>query len=307
MTLLFPLPYVFAYLCNKSGPDAPHIISQASYAQNALRYPYDYKLFHPNIHCETCQFPKLARSKHCSRCDACVARADHHCIWINNCLGRGNYKFFLALLLTTALLLVYTVQLAYLTLMPQMRDHFVRYPAQHAKPNFQLFGNQLGNSKGWWRASQPLEWVSSALDSFNTALIVGGVTRSGIGLLAFITTPLPAGLLAYHVYLVWTGMTTNENYKWSEWCADIAEGLTYTAPVVGNDESGRLYVPQQWPKRSRQILVRTDDGKQPYGLPPDIRAIVGEHAEWRRCKSFKELDNTYDLGPWRNLMNVLFD
>jgi palmitoyltransferase len=62
ITLFLPLPYIFAYLCNKPGPDAPHIISPASYAQNASRYPYDYKLFHPNINHKTCQFPKPARS-----------------------------------------------------------------------------------------------------------------------------------------------------------------------------------------------------------------------------------------------------
>ena len=149
--------------------------------------------------------------------------------------------------------------------------------------------------------------MNGTLDAFNTALIVGGVTRSGVGLLALITAPLPAGLLAYHVYLVWTGMTTNESHKWSEWRAGLAEGSAYIAPIVDNDESGRQSAPQQWPKRSQQILVSTLDGLPPQNLPPEIKAIVGEHVEWQRCRSFKELDNTYDLGPWRNLMDVLFD
>lgn len=198
------------------------------------------------------------------------------------------------------------MQLAYLTLVPQVRDHFVRYPTQHAKPSFLILGDKLGDSDSWWRASQALTWMNGALDAFNTALIVGGVSRSGVGLLALITAPLPAGLLAYHIYLVWTGMTTNESHKWSEWRAGFAEGSAYTAPIVDNDESGHQDAPQ-WPKRSQQILVSTIDFLPPQNLRPEIKAIVGEHVEWRRCKSFKELDNTYDLGPLCNLMDVLFD
>lgn len=257
------------------------------------------------MNCKTCQFPKPARSKHCSLCRACVARADHHCVWVNNCLGRGNYKYFLALLLSTTSLLAYTAQLAYLTVAPQVNDHFTRYPIQQAKLSVPLLTNAVDDGRGW-RSDQVLVLISGFLNTFNTALILGGIARSGVGLLALITAPLPAGLLAYHAYLVWAGMTTNESVKWNNWRAELADGSGYIAPIVDNDESSQC-APHRWPKRSRQILVRTSDGLPPRNLQPEIKAVVGEHAEWRWCRSLNEVDNVYDLGPWRNLMDLLLD
>jgi len=204
-------------------------------------------------------------------------------------------------------LLVYTALLAYLTLAPQVRDHFVQYPIQHAKPSALQLGNQPNDGEVWWWADQAFAWIIGYIDVIDKALVIGGVARSGVGLLALINAPLPACLLAYHAYLVWMGMTTNESNKWSNWRAELAEGSAYIAPIVGNDESDSQHAPQQWPKRSRQILVRTSDGLPPRNLQPEVKAVVGEHVEWRRCLNFKEVDNTYDLGPWRNLMDVLFN
>lgn len=309
--LLLPLPYIFTYLCNKSSLDAPHIITPASYAQNISRYPYDYKLFHPNMHCTICQFSKPARSKHCSLCRVCVARADHHCIWVNNCLGWGNYKHFLALLLSTTVVLAYTAWLAYLTLAPQVRDHFVRDPAWHAEPSILLFNNQPGDGGGGW-ANRVLVRIDSWLDTLATALLVGGVARGAVGLLALLIAPLPAGLLAYHAYLVWVGTTNNESGKWRNWREEVADGLAYVAPIVGIDESSqstqhRWEEKSAWPKRSRQFLVLTSDGLPPRNLQPEIKAVVGKHAEWRRCRSLKEVDNIYNLGVWQNLRDILLN
>ena len=46
-------------------------------------------------------------------------------------MGRGNYKYFLALLLGTTLLLSYGAYLAYSTLKPEVNHHFKQYPYWH--------------------------------------------------------------------------------------------------------------------------------------------------------------------------------
>jgi hypothetical protein len=42
-------------------------------------------------------------SRHCKFCDKCVHRFDHHCRWLNNCVGSGNYRDFVAVLVSTLL------------------------------------------------------------------------------------------------------------------------------------------------------------------------------------------------------------
>jgi palmitoyltransferase len=129
-------------------------------------------------------------------------------------------------------------------------------------------------------------------------------------LLALFTAPLPAALLAYHVYLVWAGMTTSECGKWSDWREEVTDGSAYVAPINYNESSRaqhRWDEKSTWPKRSRQFLVLTNDGLPPRNLQPEIKAVVGEYAQWRRCRNLKEVDNIYNLGVWRNLRDVLFN
>ena len=261
-----------------------------------MHYPYDYQLFHPNIMCRTCMFPKPARSKHCSLCRACVARADHHCIWVNNCLGRGNYKYFLALLLSTSVLLAYGAFLAYLTLAPQIRSHFDSYPHWHVS-------DYAGRTDFLGRVVFRLDtW----LDVLATAFDVGGICRGGVGFLALLTSPLPAGLLAYHVYLVWAGMTTNESGKWSDWKEDVADNLVWSTDVYPH---GQPYEQPwaKWPKRSGTFLVLTNDGREPRLVAEEITSVVAgrEKANWRRVYSMKDLVNIYDLGMWANMWESL--
>lgn len=304
--LLF-LPYLFARLCNITTPDSPHVINHANLKQQLLAYPYDYKLYHPNIECRTCEIPKPARSKHCSLCRMCVARADHHCIWVNNCLGRGNYKYFIALLTSISVLLFYGSYLAWSTLKPEVLQHFQQNPEWHElewENSTDIVGRFLGFG----------EW---ALDIMGTSFLVGGISRGGVGFLMILTSPLPTALLLYHVYLLWTGMTTNESGKWSDWSEDMADGLAYmteidrkeSLPIASDKEDSwhahdNVWKHSTWPKRSEQFLVVTGDGQYPRNLQPELQAIVGD-AEWRRCYKLKEVDNVYDLGFWENVKYLM--
>lgn len=53
--------------------------------------------------CTTCRVYRPLRAKHCAHCDRCVFRFDHHCTLLGNCVGLGNYRSFLALVLTCTL------------------------------------------------------------------------------------------------------------------------------------------------------------------------------------------------------------
>ena len=50
--------------------------------------------------CTICNASVQGGSKHCGFCNRCVFRFDHHCKWLNNCVGQGNYRLFVALILT---------------------------------------------------------------------------------------------------------------------------------------------------------------------------------------------------------------
>lgn len=152
------------------------------------------------------------------------------------------------------------------------------------------------------------------------AVNVGGLSIAGVGMLTASTAFLPLGLLAYHCYLIWAGMTTNESSKWADWQDDMADGLVFIssrkairahlkerqsrhddsgmrsgmhALGLTADESDEPGIP--WPIGSDQMVVRTNDGHPPRG----------QEGLWRRVRGLDEVENVYDLGGWQNFVEVL--
>lgn len=284
-TLAMFFPYLFLYL---SAFTDPATISPSTHMREMARYPYDFTLFHPGAVCETCHLLKPARSKHCSICKKCVGRMDHHCIFINNCVGANNQRWFILLLLSTAVLTTYGGLLGL---------GIIRTKIQARFPYWTLLP--------WWTSTQA--WNNGDLD-FHRWLVLwtwglqSGVAMGSVTLLTLLTTPLVWGLLGYHLWLVYCGTTTNESMKWQDWQAEMNEGGVYKRTIIERNRVKDLKVEPawtRWPVEAEQVMVRTDDGKP----PRSSHRLPGE-GEWEAVWRLKDVENLYDIGLWDNLVDV---
>ncbi|XXG96169.1 palmitoyltransferase swf1 [Hypoxylon texense] len=268
------LPYLFLYLAAHGDPG---VVDPASHARYMSHYPYDFALFHPGQTCRTCLLLKPPRSKHCAVCKRCVHKMDHHCVFINNCVGYGNQHWFVLLLLSTAALTLYGGVLGL---------GAVAAAARTQNPGFALW-----KPAGWsWR-----EYLVLLTFGIQDDVGVGSVT-----LLALMTSPLVWGLLAYHVYLIYGGTTTNESMKWQDWQLEMDDGCAFrrALPADRPRDPQREAPWTRWPVDAAQILIRTEDG-----TPPASSAGPGV-GEWERVWHLRDVENLYDLGFWDNLVDV---
>ncbi|KAJ5596197.1 hypothetical protein N7450_002655 [Penicillium hetheringtonii] len=276
------VPYFLLYKCVVTKSQ----ITPENHQLEMKRYPYDQVLFHPGYRCNTCNLIKPARSKHCKFCKTCISRQDHHCVWLMNCVGANNYMYFLALLLSLSVLLIYGTCLGY---------SLLRTTLQETIPTHLQSAMQ-----GW-------------IMYFNIwAIVIQMDSRIGtVTLLMLMTAPLAMAFLVYHTYLIWAGMTTNESAKWSDWKDDVEDGFVFkssrgkvldASPLTDFDDL-------PWPFKSNQVLVTDDEPPlEGYILVPGTNRVDYQSAEdapidprWAPVRSMKEIDNIYDLGFWNNL------
>ena len=283
--LLISLPYVFTYKCVMSTAS---VVKADNHHELMRQYPYDRVLFQPGQMCRTCNLVKPARSKHCRICNVCIAKHDHHCIWVMNCLGRGNYVFFVAMVLSLAVMLIYGTHLTYLLLDDFLQDSLVRRSQGTDKRSHWGVGRTFSQRIDMWA------WA------FTEDLYVGC-----IGMLCLFTAPLAGGLFLYHIYLVWAGMTTNESFKWDEWKEDVADGLVYKHLEVKYDSAPSkdpsLEPSVDWPVTTRQRLINRANGPP---LSP-VEEVALQIRGWIKILSLREVDNIYDLGFLDNFRDIL--
>ncbi|RSM19988.1 hypothetical protein CDV31_001067 [Fusarium ambrosium] len=269
------LPYTFLYLACAADPG---YITPENHEYYLSLYPYDHTLFHPGHVCRTCKLLKPARSKHCNLCKRCVAKADHHCVFINSCVGYGNQHYFVLLLASTALLCTYggLLGLSIIT---------ARIPRW--SPTWSLWKPK---SMDWTEYVAAWGWA-----------IQDNVNMGGTSLLAILTAPLVWGLLLYTLYLIWSGTTTNETLKWSEWKEDMQDGYAFRRSMPANRRKNERVEPRftRWPVETEQILITTQDGRP----PKDDAPIPGE-GPWERVWGLGHVENLYDMGFWDNLVDV---
>lgn len=171
------------------------------------------------------------------------------------------------------------------------------------------------HSKHW---AEGIEW--GMYFQFWGYAIADDIVVGGILMLAMLTAPLPLAMFLYHVYLIWSGMTTNESAKWGDWRDDIADGLVFKArkseiyPHKHPDaDIVEPYIP--WPIQVDQTLIFTDDGNPPrvgfylskecssITQPVDLDAVPD--TRWKRVRSLKDVVNIYDRGFSLNLRDGL--
>ncbi|CAG9316038.1 unnamed protein product [Blepharisma stoltei] len=170
---------------------SPGKVTQNNYKKYLSLFPYDNILFKENS-CTTCKLQKPARSKHCSVCEGCVPKMDHHCVWINQCVGYGNYKFFLAFLLSHSVICLYASMIgfmifAYITLSERLFTT--------------VFTDREGNrvSGSWIVVFQYLIQEHQKLFFAESLCLVVGI--------------LLGGFFLYHLLLVKNNTTSNERMK----------------------------------------------------------------------------------------------
>merc|ERR1719461_989928 len=192
--------------------------------------------------CDTCNIPKLPRSKHCVICNHCVSKFDHHCPWLNQCVGLRNYAAFIFFLFTHVVMLTYGTYIdGYILYSIVQKENLL-----HTRFIDRKTGRQIEAT--YWIVFQFLlqnhHWIVCL---FIMCLVMGVVLACFWG---------------YHVYLASINETTNERFKYETMnriCANRVPLKAKEAEVSEQSDSKRDPAKQ---KNDNQSNSKSKGGKQ---------------------------------------------
>ncbi|KFV75141.1 Palmitoyltransferase ZDHHC18, partial [Dryobates pubescens] len=151
-------------------------------------------------YCYTCRMFRPPRPSHCSESHLGLSvpeRFDHHCPWVGNCVGKRNYRYFYAFILSLSFLtaFIFACVVTHLTLRSQ-RDGFL---------------TTLKTTPARYPSGLPRQRCSPCrvvlfLDCCCTVLEL---------VICFFSVWSILGLSGFHTYLVASNLTTNEDIKGS--------------------------------------------------------------------------------------------
>lgn len=166
--------------------------------------------------CVTCKIIRPPRASHCPDCDNCVLRFDHHCPFVNNCVGQRNYIYFIGF--TTSVCLLAT------SVIPALLWYLMttnRYQGQK----------------------------SVGYDDVDSDNVVKGICIS-VAAAGGAVALCVGGLWLYHMFLMFSGLTTKEHWRGRRPSQGVNDELT----IFGRRG------PRLWNPRAFVDSVVTADG-----------------------------------------------
>ncbi|KAF9929175.1 hypothetical protein FBU30_001788 [Linnemannia zychae] len=288
--IIIPSMIAFTYACffiaSSIGPGEIN-------GQNVNRalevYPYDHLLFDPKM-CGTCKIQKPARSKHCSLCKMCVARSDHHCGWINQCVGHKNHRYFMLFLYSAVQVCWYGTFLIYKIFVSRMYN----------TPMFRF----LMATKRWEQLGF-LRDYHIFIYQMQTDKSLGA-----LGVFAFLAGLVIFFFFIYNIYLIATGVTTNESFKWE----DIGEMIyrKELVEIIETDAAGTQIGPKRYEQRDRRHSSHPRYvGPPATPTPPPQSPKQAQSAEQvveveKVIGKMREIDNIYDQGVVANIKSIIW-